>query len=336
VNVSVAMGTYNGEAFVGEQLASLASQTCTPDELVVCDDCSEDATVELVERFAAGAPFPVRVHRNERRLGFADNFLRAAGLCRSELVAFCDQDDVWKPEKLAVCERPFVNPDVAAVVHAGEIVDADLRPNGATFPPMRAPVGDPWLHVPGYALVFRRSLLELLQGDRPTSRAAPVPMAHDEFVYFLALACARVIFLSEVLVLHRMHGANQCPIPALDHLALVRASLEAGSQRYRDQADLARKYAQFLTELAATQPTPVRERLERAGRQYERLTGLLTERAALHDPGVALHIRARRLARLARMRAYVPRAEGGLGRRALAKDAAVTALGRYKRAEAGG
>jgi glycosyltransferase involved in cell wall biosynthesis len=81
-SVSVAMATYNGAAFLDAQLASIAAQTRTPDELVVCDDGSSDGTVEIVERFARRAPFAVRLIRNEQRLGYGENFMKAARHCR--------------------------------------------------------------------------------------------------------------------------------------------------------------------------------------------------------------------------------------------------------------
>ena len=90
------MATFNGDTYLSPQLQSLARQTLLPHELVVCDDGSTDRTLEIVRAFAADAPFPVRVHRNDEHLGFADNFLKAAVLCGGELIAFCDQDDVWQ------------------------------------------------------------------------------------------------------------------------------------------------------------------------------------------------------------------------------------------------
>ena len=101
---SVAMCTYNGARFVAEQLESVAAQTRPPSELVVCDDRSTDGTARLVEQFAARAPFPVRLFVNERNLGSTANFGRAVTLAEGDLVALCDQDDVWRPEKLEPTE----------------------------------------------------------------------------------------------------------------------------------------------------------------------------------------------------------------------------------------
>src|SRR3954463_13429531 len=66
---SVAMCTFNGERFLGPQLASIAAQDRPPDELVICDDCSSDGSVEIVREFARGAPFCTRLVVNDRNLG---------------------------------------------------------------------------------------------------------------------------------------------------------------------------------------------------------------------------------------------------------------------------
>lgn len=104
--ISVAMCTYNGERYLREQLESIASQTRLPDELVICDDRSTDSTAEIIRDFADSAPFPVRFNLNPVNLGGAakgitKNFEQASRLCIGDLIAFCDQDDVWLPQKLA-------------------------------------------------------------------------------------------------------------------------------------------------------------------------------------------------------------------------------------------
>ena len=98
-SISVAMATYNGGRFLREQLDSLNQQTVLPRELVVCDDRSTDNTVRILEEFASQAAFPVKVVVNENRLGFGDNFMKAASLCSGDLISFCDQDDIWYSNK---------------------------------------------------------------------------------------------------------------------------------------------------------------------------------------------------------------------------------------------
>lgn len=91
--ISTAMCTYNGEKYLREQLESIARQTLLPNELVVCDDCSSDETVEIIQDFSRNAPFSVRLMINENNLGFAKNFEKAITLCSGEIIVLSDQDD---------------------------------------------------------------------------------------------------------------------------------------------------------------------------------------------------------------------------------------------------
>jgi glycosyltransferase involved in cell wall biosynthesis len=70
-------------------------------ELVITDDGWMDSTVALVKKFSLHAPFPVRLEKNTERLGYGRNFLKSASMCTGYYVAFCDQDDVWLPQKLS-------------------------------------------------------------------------------------------------------------------------------------------------------------------------------------------------------------------------------------------
>src|SRR5262245_9573467 len=128
-SISIALSAYNGERFLEQQLESLARQSVSPAELVACDDYSSDGTAGILEAFSRRAPFPVRIFRNDRNLGFSASFMRAAERCDSPLVAFCDQDDVWAESKIDTCARLVAaHPGVRLVMHAGRTVDEQLRP----------------------------------------------------------------------------------------------------------------------------------------------------------------------------------------------------------------
>jgi len=63
--ISVAMCTYNGAKYLPEQLESIANQIVPVDELVVCDDGSNDDTIQVLRSFSEKLPFPVFIHQNE-------------------------------------------------------------------------------------------------------------------------------------------------------------------------------------------------------------------------------------------------------------------------------
>lgn len=221
---SVAMCTYNGARFVGEQLASIAAQTLAPSELVVCDDRSSDDTAQIVVRFAANAPFPVRLSVNERNLGSTKNFERAIALCEGELIALSDQDDVWHERKLERLAAAFdADSRVGLVFSDAELVDEHLRPTGERLwekigfdekMRRRVRVGRaldvllPGWSVTGATAAFRASL-KTIALDIPDD----LKVIHDGWIAMVAASVSRVEFIDEPLVMYRLHGGQQVGVP---------------------------------------------------------------------------------------------------------------------------
>jgi rhamnosyltransferase len=216
MRISVAMATYNGEAYLREQLESLSAQTRLPDELVVTDDGSVDRTLEILRDFAHRAPFPVRVYPCERNLGYTRNFLKAARLCTGDWIAFCDQDDVWLPAKIATVERYASKRGVLLIVHSAESVDKTLTPTGTRYPDfprygvyrqLQLPT---WWIVEGFVMAFRADLMLVLpdqDGERFYGLPS-MPRGHDAAICRLARILGDVVVLPDRLALHRWHGAS--------------------------------------------------------------------------------------------------------------------------------
>lgn len=215
--ISIAMGTYNGERFLKEQLESITAQTLPPAELVVCDDGSIDDTFAILESFADRAPFPVRIHRNERNLGYRANFMKCASLCSGDLIAFCDQDDVWRDNKLSDVQRIFEkDPSVLAVFHNSMVTNAngsELRlfyqspPCPAKCPPLTLP---PIFFPFGFSQTIRSSLLLAIPfRDRTPDWFDPKQSAaHDLFFFALASSVGTIAYIDHPLVDYRQHGNN--------------------------------------------------------------------------------------------------------------------------------
>jgi glycosyltransferase involved in cell wall biosynthesis len=132
--VSVALCTYNGAAFLPRQLASIENQTRLPDEVIICDDRSNDGTVDIVRKFAASVPFAVKIILNRENLGSTKNFEQAIRACTGDLIALSDQDDIWYPTRLERSEQELLtHPEVGLVFSDANIVDDQDRPVGATL-----------------------------------------------------------------------------------------------------------------------------------------------------------------------------------------------------------
>ena len=123
--VSIALCTYNGAEYLDLQLESLCSQTYQHLEIIVVDDCSTDSSVLIIEKYALKyAQF--KIYQNKENIGYAKNFEKAALLCTGELIALCDQDDIWHPNKIELQVRALK--DNLLIYHDSEFIDQDNIP----------------------------------------------------------------------------------------------------------------------------------------------------------------------------------------------------------------
>ena len=324
MRISVAIAVRNGERWMPALLDSLARQTTLPAELVVSDDASDDATPELLATFAARAPFPVRVERLTSHTGVVEGFMRAAGRCDGEAIAFCDADDVWVEHKLERCAAELECTDAKLVMHSTRVVDAELRDLGVSWPAIGEdrlvpPLGLTSLDVdaPGMAMVFRSELLGVGEFEcRPPSRYGNgKPMLHDEWLLFVAGVLGPIRLLAEPLVLYRQHGANDSGGPPDRRRRL---SLRPASGDYERAADHLAGCAAYLTAAAAHDDLR-RPQLNAGADHYREAAANWTLRSALYRQEDRRG-RARILRRMVGRDAYRPRAGGGFGRSALGKD----------------
>lgn len=227
--LSVALCTFNGAQHLTKQLESIGLQTRLPDEVVICDDGSQDTTTEIVQAYSKVAPFEVRLHINERNLGVTRNFAKAVALCQGALIVLSDQDDVWHPNKLKRIEEAFSSsPKVGAVFTEANFVDEQLKPLGLRMSQYlglsRKDQRDLTkgkgfsvllrLNVPGCTLAFRASLKEAF---------FPIPAvwSHDNWIALIIAALADVSFVNQPLVEFRRHPRNQSEAAKLSFRELL-------------------------------------------------------------------------------------------------------------------
>jgi cellulose synthase/poly-beta-1,6-N-acetylglucosamine synthase-like glycosyltransferase len=230
LRVSVALGTHNGANYLREQLESILAQTHPVDEIVLSDDASHDGTVELAERIidehrATDAATPtLAVLRNAVALGVTRNFEQALTAASGDLIALCDQDDVWHPDRIerglaAIARRPRTELVAAEARLVDEVgrpigrslfetlgVDDELRrrleSGGAFNELLKRNV------VTGATMMVTRALVE---------RASPFPASwvHDEWLAIVASVGGGLALVAEPVIDYRQHGGNQIGVTRL-------------------------------------------------------------------------------------------------------------------------
>lgn len=198
--ITVCIATYNGEKYIGEQLASILSQLSCDDEVIVSDDGSTDNTLRVVRGFADNR---IRIvdgpHRNSPTLNF-ENALRHA---KGDFIFLADQDDVWMKEKVKVCMKALEKSD--CVVSDAVVTDDKLNViNTSMYNMLDVRQGRLYnlLCHNGYSgccMAFKRKVLEKAI---PFPKNAPM---HDIWIGNVAAFFLNITFVRPHLVKFRRH-----------------------------------------------------------------------------------------------------------------------------------
>lgn len=203
----------NGAKFLSTQIDSILAQTYPRLELIICDDCSTDATPQIAREYVRRDP-RISFVRNETNLRGALTFERYCHLCRGEFIAPSDQDDYWLPQKLEAQVAYLINNPATQMVFTDDmIVSEDLSVKRGSFQRKmgnRSSGGgistETLLmrnYVPFHVCCFRQTMIPKL-----------LPMPEQSLLMFdawVALVCslrAPIGYINECLVHYRQHESN--------------------------------------------------------------------------------------------------------------------------------
>jgi hypothetical protein len=224
--IVILLPTYNGATYLEQQLDSLLAQSHENFVVVARDDGSTDSSVDLMQRYAEKFPEHFHVLSSDgANLGACGNFsfLMQYVLANKPLLGldnaymmFCDQDDVWKPDKIeknicAMQKQENLSPNTPVLVHSDlEVVDSDLHPLARSlFKYQRIN--------PRRKSVWRMLILNTVTGctvminEALATLASPIPneaVMHDWWVALVASGMGQVVTIDEALISYRQHDTN--------------------------------------------------------------------------------------------------------------------------------
>jgi glycosyltransferase involved in cell wall biosynthesis len=218
--IDILLATYNGATYLPALLESLESQTFQDWRLLVRDDGSTDDSVSIIEAWAGGGKRPVRIIADDRgSLGTCGNFDALLEHSDAPYFMLCDQDDVWRPEKVSQLFDLIQSVEaqkgsgVPILAHSDlALVDSDLRP---VHPSLHryvrlgtAPAEGLWRVVLVSNIVTGCASI----GNAALHKAAlPIPpqaAMHDWWLALVAATFGEIVYLPESTVLYRQHGLN--------------------------------------------------------------------------------------------------------------------------------
>ncbi|ANU06913.1 Spore coat polysaccharide biosynthesis protein SpsA [Paraurantiacibacter namhicola] len=239
MRISIALATFNGARFLAAQLQSLAAQSHPPFEIVIGDDGSRDETLAIIASFSAISDIPVRLLDGAGPSGPSANFARIAAACRGDVIAFCDQDDIWRADKLASLSRAFAaKPAPWVAVHDARIVDSEGEDTGLTLSGQARAAGEgTQALVAGCCMAFDARL-------QPAFAMQPFAMReHDAWLPGFAAHFGLANWTDDTLVDYRRHRDNV-------------------SQGWISQTAQASRLSPFADRLSRARREPIRGRLE--------------------------------------------------------------------------
>lgn len=235
--VGILLSSFNGSLHIAEQLTSIEKQTYKDWFVIVSDDGSTDHTLEIVARYQKkwGAS-KINVISGPQA-GFCRNFLTLATKpeLQADLYAFCDQDDVWKPEKLThvIQTIDWLNRSDKPTLYCGrtEIVDNKLNPIGLSPNFKKAPSFKNALVqsiAGGNTMVFNQATKSLL-----ISAGVTVAVSHDWWLYQLVTGAGGVVYYDSVpLIKYRQHGDSLIGAN-ISYYSQIKRIFQAFNNRFR-------------------------------------------------------------------------------------------------------
>lgn len=206
--VVVLLSTYNGAAYLEAQLESLRVQQGVSVRLHARDDGSTDGTCAILRRYQAVWPDLIDMEAGPN-LRAAASFLRLLHTApQAEYYAFCDQDDIWQPDKLARAIAALEDhSEPALYCSTMTLVDQDLK-----VLTISAPYGDLSLRhllfenvATGCTMVFNAAARKLIDSLDPSPGAI---LMHDWWCALVITALGTVRYDARPTVLYRQHGGN--------------------------------------------------------------------------------------------------------------------------------
>lgn len=254
--VAILLSTFNGANYLREQIESLRQQTWSNWIIVASDDGSSDATLEILyeyQRLLGTAR--LQIHAGPRQ-GFAANFLslirRAQG--QADYFAFCDQDDLWQPDKL---ERGLawaqLHSSSRPLLYCSRTRLIDATGQAIGFSPLfrRAPSFANALVqsiAGGNTMLFNAATAQLLS---LTPTHVPI-ISHDWWAYILVTGCGGFVKYDEhPSINYRQHGNNLIGSNSSvrDRLSRLRRMLKGTFRDWNDvNLEAVSHFQQYLTQ----------------------------------------------------------------------------------------
>lgn len=259
--ITIIMAVYNGQEYIREQLESLKDQTYTEWRLVIRDDRSSDKTAEIVKKFSDEVEQEVIFKVNEKPSGSAKNnfALLINDAKESDYVMFCDQDDIWKKDKIEITFNKMKQAeerygrDFPLLVHGDvEVIDENGNINADSMFEMSHINADSKLpqiliqnHVTGCTMMCNK---KLIAGISEYASSEYIIM-HDYLASLYASVFGKIEVIKKPLLSYRQHSGNSVGAKNNNNPVYLLKRLANGRKSYKEAMETSRNQVKFFVEI---------------------------------------------------------------------------------------
>lgn len=230
--VTVLLAVYNGEKFLKQQIDSILDQTVTDIKIIIRDDGSTDNSLKIIDNYCDKHPQIISKLEGAPTGSAKQNFAELLKNCDSDYIMFCDQDDVWLPDKiektLTAMKSAESGEKTPVLVHTDlKVVDQNLNvisPSFFEFQQLKQDkISLPQLlvqnYVTGCTVMINRALKE---------KCGAIPqncIMHDWWLAMVAVLFGKLVCVSDPTMLYRQHANNQVGAKASYGIAFIKRKL---------------------------------------------------------------------------------------------------------------
>lgn len=219
--LAVLLATFNGEKYLREQLDSLESQTYTDFVVYIHDDGSCDGTQAIISSYVTQNPTKyVVLNDHLKHRGPKASFLWMLERITAEYYMFCDQDDIWLPDKISLSlakikELESMHGMIPIMVHTDlKVVDFQLNTIHDSLWELNdfcVDIHKSFNYACAYRNVFTGCTMIFNSALKPkVFPASPNSAMHDQWVGLIACKYGKIDNIPEKTILYRQHGSNVC------------------------------------------------------------------------------------------------------------------------------
>ena len=215
----ILLSTYNGEKYIKEQLDSLLSQTRKNFEILIRDDGSSDNTINIILEYQKKYPKEIRYIKDDLgNLGSSKSFIKLLEYSDSEYIMFCDQDDIWLPEKIEKSINKIKELEVESNKNIPLLVFTDLTVVDEKLNIINKSYWNYQKLIPSITNDWKKLLSQnvitgctIIMNKKAKEVCLPFTlemMIHDQWIGVNVSKYGKIGYLNEQTILYRQHGNN--------------------------------------------------------------------------------------------------------------------------------